>query len=56
MDDVFPPHGGVAIVMKAPGRKLWLVVAALVAVVVLLALIAARGNDTLLLALAKRLN
>jgi len=44
MDDVFLPHGGVAIVMKAPGRKLWLVVAALVAVVVLLAIIAARGT------------
>jgi lipoprotein-anchoring transpeptidase ErfK/SrfK len=44
MDEVFAPHGGVAIVMKAPGRKLWLVVAALIAAVVVLGLVAARGT------------
>jgi L,D-transpeptidase YbiS len=44
MDDVFAQHGGVAIVMKAPGRKLWLIVAALIAVVALLCVIAARGT------------
>jgi len=44
MDDVFTPHGGVAVVMKTPGRRFRLVVAALIAAVALLALVAARGT------------
>ena len=44
MDDVFTPHGGVSIVMKVPGRRLWLVIVALIAAVAVLGLVAARGT------------
>ncbi len=44
MDEVYAPRGGVAIVMKAPGRRVRLVVVALIAAVALLGLVAARGT------------
>ena len=44
MDEVISPHAGVAIVMKAPGRRFRIVVVALIAAFVLLGLIAARGT------------
>ena len=44
MDDVFPPHRRVAIVMKTPGRPVRLVVVAVIAAVAVLGLVAARGT------------
>jgi len=44
MDDVFPPHRRVAIVMKAPGRPFRFVAAAVIATVAVLGLVAARGT------------
>ncbi len=44
MDEVFTPHGGVALVMKAPGRRFRLVVLALMGAMALLGLVAARGT------------
>jgi lipoprotein-anchoring transpeptidase ErfK/SrfK len=44
MDDVFTPHGGVAIVVKSPGRRFRFVLLGLVAAFALLGFIAARGT------------
>ncbi len=44
MDEVISPRGGVAIVLQAPGRRVRIAVFALIAVVGLLGLVAARGT------------
>jgi L,D-transpeptidase YbiS len=44
MDEVYTPHRGVSVVVKAPGRKTWLVVCALVASIGFTAFVAARGT------------
>ncbi len=44
MDEVFATHGGVAIVIKSPGRRFRIVLAASIVVVALAGLLAARGT------------
>jgi L,D-transpeptidase YbiS len=44
MDEVYAPHRGVSIVMKAPGRRVGVAVAALVASIGFTAFVAARGT------------